>query len=205
MPESEHPSAPDTETVSASDHSLLERFRAGEENAAALLYQRYAARLRGLVQAQLSSNLARRVEAEDVVQSVFRTFFRHAHSGSYDIPGGEELWNLFLVIALNKIRNQWDYHTAAKRDVRLEIAASDVRVTLDQLTRDDSAAQSFLHMVVNEALERLPPHHRRVVQLRLEGRDVAEIAQTIQRARRTTERILQELRFRLADLLELEA
>jgi DNA-directed RNA polymerase specialized sigma24 family protein len=58
---------------------------------------------------------------------------------------------------------------------------------------------------VNEALERLPPHHRRVVQLRLEGRDVAEIAQTIQRARRTTERILQELRFRLADLLELEA
>ena len=39
--------------------------------------------------------------------------------GDYDVPPGEELWGLLLVIALNKIRTEETFHRAAKRDVRL--------------------------------------------------------------------------------------
>jgi len=195
------PTRSSAEPGSASDRSLLRRFQEGEEDAATHLYRRYAARLRGLIQAQLSANLARRVEVEDVVQSVFRSFFRRASEGAYEVPAGEELWRLFLVMALNKVRNQGDFHTAAKRDVRLEANPTDTGATLEQLTTDDSAAEVFLQLVVTEALERLPPHHRQAVQLRLEGYEVAEIAQLIQRSKRTTERIFQELRPRLTDLL----
>ena len=39
--------------------------------------------------------------------------------GDYDVPPGEELWGLLLVIALNKIRTEETFHRAGKRDVRL--------------------------------------------------------------------------------------
>src|SRR5437762_765178 len=89
-----------------SDHTLLERLREGSEGAAAILYTRYSRRLRELARAQCSPDLARRVEADDIVQSVFASFFRGLNRGYYDLPAGEELWKLFLVIALNKIRDK---------------------------------------------------------------------------------------------------
>ena len=58
------------------------------------------------------------VDAEEIVQSVFRTFFRRAAHGHYSVPDGEEMWKLLLVIALNKVRAAGAYHRAAKRDMR---------------------------------------------------------------------------------------
>ncbi len=52
----------------------------------------------------MAPDLAGRVDADDIVQSVFRTFFRRVAKGDYEVPDGEELWKLFLVIALNKVR-----------------------------------------------------------------------------------------------------
>src|SRR3954447_12340517 len=101
-----------------SDHSLLERYRGGHDDAPTQLYVRYAERLLALAAAQRSAGLAARVDPEDIVQSVFRTFFRRAAEGQYDVPEGEEIWKLLLVIALNKVRAVGAYHRAARRDVR---------------------------------------------------------------------------------------
>lgn len=87
-----------------SDHSLLRRLRHGQADAATQLYVRYAERLNALAKSKSSSELARRVSSEEIVQSVFGSFFRGAQQGYYEIPVGEELWKLFLVMALNKIR-----------------------------------------------------------------------------------------------------
>ena len=103
----------------ASDGSLVRRLKGGSEDAATQLYTRYANRLRALARANTSAQLARRVDAEDIVQSVFRIFFAGASRGMYDVPAGEDLWKLLLVIALNKIRGESVYHQAAKRDVRV--------------------------------------------------------------------------------------
>ena len=75
------------------DASLLRRFRRGEQDAATELYLRYADRLRTLAARKASTDLKRRVDAEDIVQSVFRTFFRRAAGGQYDAPTGDELWD----------------------------------------------------------------------------------------------------------------
>src|SRR5438067_12874851 len=81
-----------------SDRSLLRRLRGGSEDAATQLYRRYAHRLRALARANTSAHLARRVDAEDIVQSVFRIFFAAASQGLYDVPAGEDPWKLLLVI-----------------------------------------------------------------------------------------------------------
>src|SRR3954463_5467181 len=101
-----------------SDHSLLKRYRSGNEEAATALYRRYAQRLRGLARAQLSAELARHVPVDDIVQSVFASFFRGVNQTLYDVPAGEELWKLLLVIALHKIRAKGNYHHRARRDTR---------------------------------------------------------------------------------------
>ena len=97
-------------------------FQGGQPDASTELYLRYAERLHALVVAQSSKDLARRVDAEEIVQSVFRTFFRRASQGHYSVPEGEEMWKLLLVIALNKVRAAGAYHRAAKRDVRQTVA-----------------------------------------------------------------------------------
>src|SRR5258708_39815533 len=81
-----------------SDYLLLCRFRRGSQEAAQNLYQRYAKRLRALARTQCAAALAKRVDPDDIVQSVFDTFFHGASSGRYDILDGEDLWKLFLVL-----------------------------------------------------------------------------------------------------------
>jgi RNA polymerase sigma-70 factor (ECF subfamily) len=183
---------------SASDASLLRRLRSGQEDAATQLYLRYAHRLHALARSRSSPDLARQVDAEELVQSIFGSFFRGASSGYYEVPEGEELWKLFLVIALNKIRAKGNFHRAAKRDVR-QTAGGEF---LDEAAGPDAAALGFLKLTVEEALERLPEQHREMVSLRVEGYEVAEIAERTGRSKRTVERILQEARKRLAHLLE---
>ncbi len=187
-----------------SDHSLLRRLRSGSQDAATQLYVRYADRLRALARAQCSPDLARRVDVDDIVQSVFGSFFRRASFGLYDVPAGEELWKLLLVIALNKIRAQGAYHRAARRDVRLTVGSEHLQD--DSVAESDSgdAAYTVLKLVINEVLEQLPAQQKKIIVLRIEGYEVAEIAQRTGRSKRTAERVLQEFRKKLANLLDQE-
>ena len=203
IPESEETVSP-AETPpceGVSDHSLLRRVQGGQPDASTELYLRYAHRLHALVAAQSSPELARRVDAEDIVQSVFRTFFRRAAHGHYSVPDGEEIWKLLLVIALNKVRAAGAYHRAAKRDVRMTAGNQGIERYPDPLHSNESATV-LLKMSVEDALSQLSPQHKEVVELRMEGHEVAEIAQRTGRSKRSIERILQECRKKLARLLE---
>jgi RNA polymerase sigma-70 factor (ECF subfamily) len=192
------PAAGDDPSGSATDHSLLGRLRGGSSEAATQLYLRYANRLRALARSQCSPNLARQVDAEDIVQSVFGSFFRGASQGYYEVPAGEELWKLFLVIALNKIRAKAVYHRAAKRDAGRTVGGDLLDQEAFPAAESDSAACAFLQLVIDEALGRLPEVSRRMVRLRIEGHEVADIATRTQRSKRSVERVLQEFRQQMA-------
>ena len=86
-------------------------------------------------------------------------------------------------------------HRAAKRDVRQTrpIAAGESDIADNQ----NDEALTVLQMTIDDILGRLPISQRRIVELRIAGFDVAEIAEKTGRARRSVERILQEFRDRL--------
>jgi RNA polymerase sigma-70 factor (ECF subfamily) len=190
------------EPAGQSDHSLLVRVQRGQDDAATALYLRYAKRLRALVKAQRGADLASRVDPDDIVQSVFRTFFRRAAEGHYDVPPGEELWKLFLVIALYKVRDTAAFHRAGKRDVGRTVVGADVDWSAaghpPRGSGRDEEALTILQLVIDEILDKLSPAHRRIVELRVEGHEVGDIAAQTGRAKRSVERILQEFRGRLA-------
>ena len=99
-----------------SDKSLLQLFQTGSEDAASELYGRYAERLDLIASRGLGIDMCSLVGSEDVVQSIFRTFFRQA-AGDYEVPEDSELWNLLVTISLNKIRAIGLHHRRQKRSV----------------------------------------------------------------------------------------
>ncbi len=192
----EHPPAP------ASDRSLVRRLQAGDDDAATQLYVRYAQRLRALAQRQVGDDLAARVDADDIVQSVFRTFFRRAALGQYDVPEGDELWRLFLVIGLNKARAVGAHHRAAMRDVRASASGAAGDKALEGAAGRDEEALVLLRLTIAEVLAKLPASQRRMIELRIEGHEVADIARATGRSKRSVERVLQEFRKALYDQIQ---
>ncbi len=192
------PETPRPETLS-SDESLFRHFQGGSEDAATALHTRYAPRLKALAKRSCGPELAQRLDPEDIVQSVFRSFFHAAKRGFYEAPTSEELWKILVVITLNKMRTQRAFHRAAKRDVRLTPGDSEYAL---QAMPDGKVDHVLLQLAVQEALEGLPPLAQQIANLRLEGFEVAQIAEKLGRSKRSVERVLHGLRDLLRDFFD---
>lgn len=188
------------EGIPPSDRSLLRRFRGGDGDAATQIYLKYAQRLIQVADRKTGQDLRARLDPEDMVQSVFRTFFRRVSDGQYDVPEGGELWKLLLVISLNKIRHQGIHHRANKRSVEKTVSSDPISEAADQQSEDISL--KVLEMTIQEMLETLPEEYQNVIKLRIMGHEVQEIADRTKRSKRTIERILQEFRKRLGGLID---
>jgi len=186
---------PSVPTPSTTDGSLLRRLAAGQENAADALYRRYAERIRSLARARLPAHLLARADPDDVVQSVFRAFFESARRGLYQVPDGQTLWHLLVVVTVNKVRSLHAHHAAARRDARLTIA-------WDPADGDPAAPEvDLMELAVRDVLQHLPTAERAAVELRLEGYEVSEIASRTGRSKRAVERSLQKARTHLTELI----
>ena len=106
-----------------SNRHLLDAWHAGDQSAAAILFDRYVARLTALVRARLSRKLARRVDAEDVVLSAFRSFFVAAGDGRVAVPESDDLWPLLVVLSLRKLASQAERHQAQQQSLHRETHA----------------------------------------------------------------------------------
>lgn len=184
-----------------SDHTLLRRLQSGEGDAATALYLRYAKRLERLARNQTGDALAARFDPEDIVQSVFRTFFRRVALGHYQVPDGEELWKLLLVIALNKIRSRGEFHRAAKRDAGRTVGLGDESKGGHTSTTDE-AAYNVLKLTIEDLIADLAEWQQTIIMLRIDGHRVETISEQTGKSRRTVERTLQQFRRRLRSALE---
>lgn len=185
------------------DQELLRELRNGDDRAAAKLYERYARRLLRLTDSHTGPDLATRFDPEDVIQSVFGSFFHQARGGLYEVPDGGDLWPLLVVIALQKIRHYGVRHRAAKRDVRRECRRDKPADEETLLTRlESSDPQPLLSLLAKETVELLPARYRPIVRWRLEGYEHVEIARLTGHSKRTVERMFQECRQILDEMLK---
>jgi RNA polymerase sigma factor (sigma-70 family) len=96
------------------------------------------------------------------------------------------------------------FHRAAKRDVRLTVGEEFLAHYTKSGQEKDRAAFAVLQLVIDEMLEQLPRHQRSIILHRIEGYEVAEIAQRTGRSKRTVERVLQNFRKQLGEVLDQE-
>ena len=188
----------ESESENSSDRTLVRQLQQGQDDAALAIYMRYAERLLRLARRQTPQDMASRFDPEDIVQSVFRTYFRRASSGQYALPEGDELWKLLLVIALNKVRAEGAYHRAKKRDVRRTTSLPGDRDDLIGKA-DEQEARWILESSIEDVIQSQPETNREIIRLRIEGNEVQSIAEQTKRSKRTVERVLQNFR---TDLLK---
>ncbi len=172
---------------------MIARLRNRETEASEAVFARYAEQLARLADQHLNGKVKRRVDGDDVVQSVFRTFFGRVERGEYQINSSDQLWKLLVQITLHKAAQQGRAHTAAKRDGRREADGSAVVQGL--VSRSPEITDALL---LNEAIDcavgNLPskqqPRYRMVLELTLAGFSNDDIAERLGIVRRTVERML---------------
>jgi RNA polymerase sigma-70 factor (ECF subfamily) len=187
---------------------LVKQWQAGSEQAAGELVRRYAERLHGLARHLLSARLARHVDPEDVVQSVYRCFFTDARTDRYAFERTGDLWRLLATMTLHKVQGQAQYHAAGKRALsrvrpfgtESSLLDLDSAVFAREPSPDEGAA------LVDElecVLEPFPPLHRQIVELRLQGYLLEEIAEQTDRSERWVRRVLEQFKARLEQRAQL--
>jgi RNA polymerase sigma-70 factor (ECF subfamily) len=177
---------------------LGRRLLACDAAAAEEVFARFSRGLIRVAEQHLSRKLAGRLDGEDVVQSVFRTFFRRCAAGELRIDGSAELWRLLVQITLRKARAKGRFHTAEKRDASAEQATGDALGLLQALDRGPGPEEAAALVDQIEALLRgLPELYCHVLDRRLQGQGPTEIAAALGVSRMTIHRALNLLQQRL--------
>ena len=191
--------------MTESSQDLLNRWKNGDEDAAAEIFDRYVSRLIALAGQRLSAKMKRRVAAEDVVQSAYRSFFRKAAADQFTLENGGNLWGLLAAITLNKVRGHVQFHTAGKRNIATEASMTSHSCyghAPETFSRDptpeDAAALAEAFEMVTSQLSNL---QRDVFELYLQGRSAQDIAKIARRSDRTIRRTLLELQRTLEERL----
>src|SRR5262249_56264835 len=78
---------------------VMARLRAGQNDAATQVFNRFAGRLLTLARKQLDPLVLQKVDPEDVVQSVFRSFFVQHGAGRFgDFESWDNVWGMLVVL-----------------------------------------------------------------------------------------------------------
>ncbi|QDU93677.1 RNA polymerase sigma factor [Lignipirellula cremea] len=177
----------------------VERFRAGDEHAAGELYEKYVHRLIALARGKMSPRLRRRVDPEDVVHSVYRSFFVKAGNDAFTFERSGDLWRLLSTITVNKVLRQVQRNRRKKRSMDREQsmqAGKDHDVLPPEVVASDPSPSEALVMIeeVEALMETLKPAHREMLALRLQGASTEEIALECDCSDRTVRRVLEKVR-----------
>lgn len=179
----------------------------GDARTVEQFWDEYGERLNRLAERYLSPRLSRRVGADDVVQSVCRTFFRRAREGQFELSDAEALWRLLCVITLTKCRMTARFHSRGRRGLDreqpLEAAPGDSigpGEAVDGGPPPDQAAE--LDDELKRLLSALDPEEQQVVDLKLQEHTNEEIAAEMGCSERTIRRVLARVQSRLRGMLE---
>jgi RNA polymerase sigma-70 factor (ECF subfamily) len=157
---------------------FIQRIRAGDQEAAAVLVRQYEPTIRRVVRFRLvDSRLGAALDSADICQSVLASFFVRAASGQFELGGPEDLARLLVTMARNKLASRARHEHADCRDNRRARAGLQV----DNLAGAEATPSQ--HVATQELLQevqrRLSADEHRLVELRNQGLDWAAIAEQL--------------------------
>ena len=184
---------------------VIGRLRAGEEDGAAEVFNRFADRLIRMAKTRLDVRIRQKMDPEDVTQSVFRSFFRRHAEGQFQLDDWGNLWSLLVRITIWKCGRHAVAFRAQRRDVRREIqpdqSSEESRKGWEAMAREPTPAEvAALTDTLDELMRRFTPPEQEMLSLRLQGYTAQEVGERVNRTQRTVFRVMARARERLEKL-----
>jgi RNA polymerase sigma-70 factor (ECF subfamily) len=181
---------------------LMARLAARDDEVARQVFLRFAERLIALARSRLDRRLQAKLDPEDVLQSVYKSFFRRHAQGEFQVESWDSLWGLLTLITVRKCARWAGHYHARARDIRVEVPAS---LSADASGRGWEAVDreptpeqaAMLTETVEELLRGLEPRERAIATLGLQGYRAPEISAQLHRPDRSVYRILERVKKRL--------
>jgi RNA polymerase sigma-70 factor (ECF subfamily) len=198
-------------TQQLSFDEIFTQLRQGDEAAATQVFQHFSRQLLSLASHRLPGPIRQKVDPEDVVQSVFRTFFSRLSKGQFTVGGWESLGGLLTRITVRKCGKWMDYYHAEARNLDREWsppqAGSDAspsrsgQIGWEFLDRQPTPAEvAVLTETVQEMLRGLDEREQQIVTLSIQGHAVADIIKQTGCTQSKVYRLLRMIRDRLESL-----
>jgi RNA polymerase sigma-70 factor (ECF subfamily) len=177
---------------------LLSRLRSGDKEAADEIFNRFAHSLIALARQRLGSIPPSKVEPEDIIQSVFNSFFQRHASEAFDLGGWDSLWGLLTIITLRKCGRYLRYYHRSRRNIAREV---DGETGCEAITREPTPEEAAtLNDLVGNLMHSLDDRDQEIIGLSLQGYSVTEISELVERSERTVYRVLERTRKRLVQI-----
>lgn len=176
-----------------SENSLwLQRVIDGQAGEETVLVNRFAAGLLARARGSMSDQLQRRLDPEDVVQSVFRSFFVRHRDGQFCFEDENDVWRLLCAMTYRKVARVARFHHQDRRSVKREETrdAGEPGRAAQELPEDAVVLLDILERL----LRGLPAETQQVVYLRLQNYSHSEIAEEIGVSERTVRRSIARVR-----------
>ena len=187
---------------------LIERARAGDEDAFRELCDHYAENLRRRAARWLSRAVRRKISAADVLQEAFLA--AHARIGEFEDRGNGAFGHWLARIVDFKARHEVrKYVGTQKRAAVPEVSTVGDLPKPEGVTREPTASQVFaaveLRTRVDDALATLPPDYQQVLLLlQKEHLTMAQAAERMERSPDAVRKLYQRALARLATALDLD-
>ncbi|MCA9173199.1 MAG: hypothetical protein KDB14_01800 [Planctomycetales bacterium] len=182
--------------MSDSLRSLFPRLQQGDERAATDVFNRFSERLVRLASTRLDQRIQATSDAEDVLQSVWRSFFRRQRAGEFQFQDWDEVWSLLVVMTVRACARRANALHAQKRDVDREVRPElDSPIAWQAFDREPLPDEAvMLTDLISHLLEQLDDRRRMMVTMRLQGHSIDDIARQTNRTERTVIRVLNSVR-----------
>ncbi|MCH7727586.1 MAG: hypothetical protein IH991_14035 [Planctomycetes bacterium] len=187
-------------------YDLLARLDQGQGDAQTEVFRRFAERLVKLARARLDDRIRKTTDPEDVMQSVWRSFFTRQQAGDFELQDWGGLWAVLAVMTVRKCGRRSVAAQRAKRDVTRESnpqssATDDSSFrweAVDRTPTPDEAAT--LTEMVEQVMSGLDDREQNIFSLRLQGFTVLEISGQVDLTERSVHRKLAAIRDRATKL-----
>jgi RNA polymerase sigma-70 factor, ECF subfamily len=186
-------------TSSPSFRETIGRLAERDEAAARYVFDRYIRRLVAMARSRLDRRVRQKVDPEDVLQSVYLSFFVRNQRGQFNLLDWEGVWAVLAVITLRKCHRWNNRFRTRSRDIGVEVPAqggsSAGREPASREPTPEEAA--VLVELVEQLLRDLCPRDQEIVRCSLDGMTTSEIGARIGRCERTVLRVLERVKARL--------
>jgi RNA polymerase sigma-70 factor (ECF subfamily) len=171
---------------------VIERLRGGDPDAASEIFDRFLRPLTALAYRQFDPRTRVKADPDDVVMSVYKSFFVRDFQRPFDLTDWDCLGRLLRKITVRKCKDKRNFWKAMRRRIASEVSFDEVPGYEGPVPTPEQ--EVVARETLNRTLDRFSPAHRAIVALAVESYNCRQISERCGCSERTVLRVVERFK-----------